>query len=233
MRMAAEFTRDIHQTYQRETEAGRVATTRGIRERAETLKTLWRGEVRRAGLGRRLPNTIRAQHYPKNDVSFGAASVVSPRGNSANRILHSHSTGGIIRASGTRALYLAVPTSAAPRSLRGGRIDPHEFEQRLGIQLRLIRRRGGRAPALVADGVRIDSRGVVRRSRSKTGRNQVSAVIFNLVPQVRLRRRLNLSRHVRSVGAGIPRAIAEQWARPDNPGRNKPTTGRSRRRRGR
>jgi len=48
-------------------------------------------------------------------------------------------------------------------------------------------------------------------SKSKTGRNQVTAPIFILVPQVRLRKRLDLERDTDRAISAIPSAIVAQW----------------------
>jgi len=50
-------------------------------------------------------------------------------------------------------------------------------------------------------------------SRSKTGRGQVSAPIFILVPQVKLRKRLDLARDAERVAGMVPGLIVEKWER--------------------
>ena len=92
-----------------------------------------------------------------------------------------HDTGPLIRSKD--GFYLAIPTEAAGRGLRGRRITPGEWERRRGLRLRFVYRRTGPS-LLVADGARINKRGQAVASRSKTGRNQVTAPIFLLVPQV-------------------------------------------------
>lgn len=213
MRLAVEFTRDLHALYRADVQAGRVGTTAAVKQAGEELKIRWRSRVSRAGLGRGLTNSIRSRAYPQRGESLDAAVVVGPRDRSSSAILHGHGTGARIRAGGVNALYLAVPTDAVPRGFRRKRLDPHEFEQTLGVKLRLVRRGGGRSPALVADGVRIDSRGRARRSRSKTGRGQVSVVAFLLLPEVKLKKRWDLPTLARSVARGLPDKIAEEWVK--------------------
>jgi hypothetical protein len=50
-------------------------------------------------------------------------------------------------------------------------------------------------------------------SRSKTGRGQVTAPIFLLVPQVKLRKRLDLARDAKRVAGSVPGLIVEKWWR--------------------
>ena len=59
----------------------------------------------------------------------------------------------------------------------------------------------------VADGARINTRGLAAVSRSKTGRGQVTAPIFLLVPQVKLPKRLDLDRMVLSTEANVLRGF--------------------------
>jgi len=63
----------------------------------------------------------------------------------------------------------------------------------------------------VADGARINTRGLVAVSRSKTGRGQVTAPIFLLVPQVKLPKRLDLARDAERAHDAVPGLIATNW----------------------
>ena len=63
---------------------------------------------------------------------------------------------------------------------------------------------------LVADG-RLSSRGLGVASRSKTGRWCATVPIFLLVPQVRLRKRLDLVRDVEKVAGKVPGLVVERW----------------------
>ena len=77
-------------------------------------------------------------------------------------------------------------------------------------RLRFIYRRG--VPSLlVADQARISKRGLAVASRSKTGRGAVTAPIFILVPQVHLRKRLDLDRAARSWEGRLPELIVASW----------------------
>ncbi|QQA43954.1 DUF6441 family protein [Pelagovum pacificum] len=177
----------------------------GIAE--EELKQRWRSQVRRAGLGNRLANSIRGAAYPTSTVSANAKALVWTR---APKLIAAHEQGALIRA--RRRRYLAIPTDAAGTGRGGGRITPAAWEQRSGIELRPIKlRRGG--VLLVADDVRINSRGAATQKRGRRRRDGIltgaqSAVIFILIPQAKLPKRLNLQDDARAVAAALPSLIA-------------------------
>jgi len=85
-----------------------------------------------------------------------------------------------------------------------------QWEQRRGMRLRFIYRRNGPS-LLVAEKARINTRGTAVASRSKTGRGQVSAPIFILVPQVKLRKRLDLARDAERVAGAVPGLVVAKW----------------------
>ena len=78
------------------------------------------------------------------------------------------------------------------------------------MRLRFIYRRNGPS-LLVAEKARINTRGLAVASRAKTGRGQVSAPIFLLVPQVKLRKRLDLARDAEKVAEAVPGLIVGKW----------------------
>jgi hypothetical protein len=65
---------------------------------------------------------------------------------------------------------------------------------------------------LVADAARLNTRGLAAASRSKTGRGQVTAPIFLLVPQVKLPKRLDLTRDADGARDSLPGLIMANWA---------------------
>lgn len=187
-----------------EIKAGEKAFSAAMHEAGSGLKNAWRGQIAGAGLGHRLANSIRSQTYPKSGESLSAAALVWSK---APQIINAHDAGLMIRSKS--GFWLAIPTAAAGKGSRGLRITPGEWEQRRGIRLRFVYRRG--APSLlVADG-RLNSRGLGVASRSKTGRGQSSVPIFLLVPQVKLSKRLNLARDAERAQAAIPRLIVANW----------------------
>jgi hypothetical protein len=195
---------DIVALMREEIDAGERAVSKAIREAGTRLKSAWRGQITGAGLGTRLARSIRSAQYPKGKPSLNAAALVWSK---APVILGAHNTGPMIRSK--NGFWLAIPTPAAGKSARGGRISPGEWERRTGLRLRFIYRRQGPS-LLVAEG-RLNTKGRAVASRSKTGRGLLTAPIFLLVPQVRLEKRLNLAAAAEAELGRVPGAIVASW----------------------
>jgi hypothetical protein len=187
-----------------EIKAGEKAVSAAMREAGTDLKSAWRGQITQVGLGRRLANSIRSQTYPKAGDSLKAAALVWSK---APEILGAHDAGPLIRS--RDGFWLVIPTAAAGKGLKGGRITPGEWERRRGLRLRFVYRRRGPS-LLVADGWLI-GRGLGVASRSKTGRGKATVPIFLLVPQVKLIKRLDLARHAERAQAVVPGMIVANW----------------------
>lgn len=205
MKLGLDITPDLVAAMAAEIKAGEKAVSAAMREAGTGLKSSWRMQITGAGLGRRLANSIRNQTFPRAGESFDAATLVWSK---APVIVGAHDTGPLIRSKD--GFYLAIPTEAAGSGLRGRRITPGEWERRRGLRLRFVYRRRGPS-LLVADSARINKRGQAVASRSKTGRNQVTAPIFLLVPQVKLPKRLNLARDAQRAYAAVPGLIIAKW----------------------
>lgn len=204
MKLGLDISPDLISAMAAEIKAGEKAVSAAMREAGTDLKTAWRGQITQAGLGRRLSNSIRSQTYPRSGESFKAAALVWSK---APQIIGAHETGPLIRSKD--GFWLAIPTPAAGRGLRGGRITPGEWERRRGLRLRFVYRRRGPS-LLVADG-RLNNRGLGVASRSKTGRGRSTVPIFLLVPQVKLAKRLNLARDADRALAAVPGLIVANW----------------------
>ncbi|MFV0299330.1 MAG: DUF6441 family protein [Paracoccus sp. (in: a-proteobacteria)] len=187
-----------------EVRAGERAVQSAVAAAGNGVKSDWRAQVTGAGLGQRLARTIRSEQFPKATPSLNAAAVVWSK---APVILSAHDTGPLIRA--TNGYWLAIPTPAAGRGKGGKRPAPAEFEARTGLTLRFVRRRTGPS-LLIAEG-RLNKGGRAVASRSRTGRGLTSVPVFLLVPQVRLRKRLDLERPARLAAAALPGAIVRNW----------------------
>lgn len=196
---------DLERELMAELQGAERAVTRAIRLAGAGVKAGWRAQIAQAGLGERLGRTIRDQYYPKGEPSLGAAAFVYSR---ASHIVGAFDDGVVIRSKD--GFWLAIPTAAAGKGARGGRITPGEWERRKGLRLRFVYRRS-RPGLLVADQARINKRGKAVASRSKTGRGQVSAVIFILVPQVKLQKRLDLTAVTREWRDRLPALVVENW----------------------
>ena len=204
MKLKLDITPDLVAAMAAEVKAGEKAVTAAMREAGTGLKSSWRTQITGAGLGRRLANSIRNQTFPRAGESLDAAALVWSK---APVIVGAHDTGPLIRSKD--GFYLAIPTEAAGRGLRGRRITPGEWERRRGLRLRFVYRRRGPS-LLVAEG-RLNTKGQAVVSRSKTGRGKVTAPIFLLVPQVKLPKRLDLDRDAERAFDSVPRLIVASW----------------------
>lgn len=197
------------------------AVTGGVRDVGSMIKTSWRQQVVGSGLGQRLANTIRQSDYPARGESIGAASLVYARPNrkksaSAADVIDAFDKGALIR--GKDRIWLAIPLPAAgpvAATFRRGRLTPYLWEQRTGIPLRFVYRRG-RPSLLVADDARVSTTG---QARKKGGRRRKDGMltgaqtvpVFLLLPQVKLRKRLNLGESARAANARLAQAILARW----------------------
>lgn len=205
MKISVDITPDLVAMMRAEVAAGQKAVTVTMAEAGAGLKSAWRGQITGAGLGQRLANSIRSQTYPKGRNSLDAAALVW---SNAPEIIGAHDTGPLIR-SGNR-FWLAIPLPTAGKALGGKPITPSMWEKKTGLRLRFVYR--SRGPSLlVADAVRLNTRGQAAVSTSKTGRGQVTAPIFLLVAQVKLRKRLDLAWDAERAQAAIPGSIVANW----------------------
>jgi len=204
MRLKLDINPDIVAMMAAEVAAGEKAVSAAMREAGTGLKAAWRSQITGAGLGRRLANSIQSQNFPRSGESLNAAALVWSK---APVIIGAHDTGPLIRSK--NGFWLAIPTAAAGKGARGGRITPGEWERRRGLRLRFIYRRRGPS-LLVAEG-RLNTKGRAVAARSKTGRGIVTAPIFLLVPQVKLPKRLDLARDAERAVDGVPGLIVANW----------------------
>ena len=105
-------------------------------------------QITGAGLGTWLGNRIRVAAFPKSGDSLTAAALVW---SNAPMIIGAHDTGPLIRSK--NGFRLAIPTPAAAKSVKGGRITPGEWERSTGLRLRYVYRRRGPS-LLVVEGRR-------------------------------------------------------------------------------
>jgi hypothetical protein len=169
-----------------------------------------------ARIGRRtgrLANTWRGEVYPKTGQSIRAAGYVWSK---APGIVRLYAEGAVIRSK--RGLFLAIPTPAAGRYADARqKITPGSWERIHGRRLRFVYRRGSPS-LLVADNARLTGRG---RAVANTGRRQGAAFtrlagrttvpLFILVPQVTVRRRLDVDGAAQKWIRAPPRLVLRQW----------------------
>jgi hypothetical protein len=192
------------------------AVATGTRDAGRGLKTELRRQVGSAGLGQRLANSWRDRHYPNRKLD--AASLVYTK---APQIIRAFDEGAVIRS--RRGRFLAIPTENAPRKgTDGRRISPRTFPEHRFGPLRFVPRKTGPS-LLVVDGLRAsysrqtgELRGFRRATEraQRSGQGLTTAVMFLLVPQVKLRKRLDVARAAEHWSAQLP-ALIEQQLRPE------------------
>lgn len=191
--------------------------TAGVRGATEGMKIEMRQAVNNAGLGTRLGNAIRSEGYPQDrrgKTSFHAAGLVfvrRPKGerSGALEIFDAFGRGVTITARGGK--YLAIPTRAVPRT-RGRQMTPAEVEQFYGRKL--VVRPGGRPdqvllflPLIRAKSRRRPGYRSATPRRVKAGREVEDVLLFVLVKQVRLDKRLDFDSIADKWAGQIPRLI--------------------------
>jgi hypothetical protein len=194
------------------------SATGAMCEVTDGLKSDLRADVTEAGLGQQLANTWRGKTYPEGGASLEAASFVWSK---APKLIDAFDRGVTIRSS--RGLWLAIPTAAAgatglsPTGARK-RITPGGWERRTGMRLRFVFRPQGPS-LLVADDARLSKKGLARpnigRTRGGAEYTRISGratvVVFILVPQVTLRKRLDIASAAQRWAGRVPGLIANYW----------------------
>ena len=190
----------------------RACSGGGTREAGRGLKTELRRQVASAGLGQRLANSWRDKHYPNQKLD--AASLVYTK---APQIIRAFDEGAVIRS--RRGRFLAIPTENAPRKgTDGRRISPSTFPEHRFGPLRFVPRPTGPS-LLVVDGLRASfsrQTGELRGFRRATdrarrrGQGLATVVMFLLVPQVKLSKRLDVTRAAERWSAELPALIDQQ-----------------------
>ena len=201
----AAFTRETHLRFAR---GARIAAERF----AVRAKLAYRGAVRTAGLGDRLANTVRVDIYPKSASVHTHAPTVYVW-TKAPKILHAFATGVTI--TGRDGLWLAIATENTPH--RSGRrvASPREVEVIFNQKLIFIHGRGGQLLAFV-NVVKGKSGRLRRGTSAKTGRTSRKAelvLMFVMVRQVSLRKRLDWDRVTADLAISWGEVFGEEIAR--------------------
>jgi hypothetical protein len=212
MKLATTITRSLQADMQAELRDLERAVATGTRDAGRGLRTELRRQVTSAGLGPRLANSWRDRHYPNRKLD--AASLVYTK---APQIIRAFDGGVVIRS--RRGRFLAVPTENAPRKgTDGRRISPNTFPEHRFGPLRFVPRPSGPS-LLVVDGLRASfsrQTGQLRGFRRATGRARqrgqglTTVVMFLLVPQVKLRKRLDVARATERWSGQLPALIEQQ-----------------------
>lgn len=203
-----------------------AAVTGGMREAAELAKQDLRAATSQALSGNSLPRAWRSRLFPMSGASVDAAAWVETR---APKLIDVFSRGATIRA--RNGTWLAVPLPAAGRfGLRRGsggfgvttnsrgareRITPGGFERRTGLKLRFVFGKGRKA-YLVVDGAQL-TRGLAAPYRGRGRGSKLygpagqTIAVFALVPQVTLKKRLDLDAIADRAGERVPGLIVKRW----------------------
>ena len=210
LRLNAAIKGDLKKIMKNEIAAAEAAVTAGVREATNGIKLELRQQVTGAGLGNGIANAWRSNFYPSGK-SLGAAGFLYSK---TPNVVFAFSYGVVIKS--TKGAFLAIPTPAAPkRGTDGKRINPKNFPEGSIGKLRFIYRPGG-VSLLVVDDLR--SKGGKRGGFAKasatslrTGRGLATAVMFLLVPQVSLKKRLNLEGVIEKWEGLVPEKVLANW----------------------
>jgi hypothetical protein len=192
MRLTAAITGSLNAYMASQKAAAERAVTEGVREITTRIKEELRSQVVGAGLGNKLAKTWQAKVYPaRGQKSISAAGVVTSK---ASKIIRAFNDGAVIKSS--HGLYLAIPTENAPkRGMGNKRISPSTFpESRFG-RLRFVR---------------VDSRLSLLVVDSKM-KGRPAKVMFILVPQVQMKKKLDYLAVVDRLAPQLPQAILNNW----------------------
>jgi hypothetical protein len=215
MRLRVALEGNLQRFIREELKTAERAVTQGVREATDGLKLSMRQQVTSAGLGQRMANTWRGNVYPKGQDSLRAAGLVFTR---ASKVMAVFEDGTVIRSKD--GWWLAIPTPNAPkRGVGGKRINPSNFPEHRFGPLRFVYRRGGPS-LLVVDNVRASYsrqsaqlRGFRKASDSarQSGRGLTTVVMFWLVPQVKLPRKITFVAEARKWQERLPNLILRNW----------------------
>ena len=211
MRLEAAITGNLSKFMKQQAAAAEAAVTAGVTEITERIKTDLRAQVTSAGLGTKLAKSWQANIYPKGKKSIAAAGWVYSK---APKIIRAFNDGVVIKR--RSKTFLAIPTASAPkRGVGGKRITPDNFPEHSLGRLRFVYRPGN-VSLLVVDGLRASTgkRSGFRKasdSALKSGRGLATVVMFFLVPQVKLRKRLDYQAVVARWEPQLADAVLRNW----------------------
>lgn len=209
MRLDIRIDGDVDKLMRSEFKAGQRAVSTAMRIAGDGLKNNWRSQVIAAGFGVRMSKAVRSEVFPKGQPSMNAAVLVYTK---SPKVFSAHEKGALIRAKD--GVWLAIPLPAAGRGPNGSRMTPAQWEAKNGRVLRFVYW-GGRIAKLVDDGTRSFRRTgdslawTNRRAGLRTKKKSVA--IFTLVPQVTLKKRLNLMSAGEAAQSRVPGLIVANW----------------------
>lgn len=219
MKFVAKLAKSLAKDMEKEFVTITGAIKAGTKEAAEGLKHDLRQQITGAGMGTKLANAWRSSVY--NNQGYNPAGFVYTR---APEIIEAFDKGVLIKPK-AGGIWLAVPTATAPkRGTDGKRITPLTFpESKLG-KLEFIYRETGPS-FLVVQNVRASYskktgqlRGFRKASETalRTGRGLTTAIMFILIRQVKLEKRLDVATVAKVWGERLPDLIEKEHTRRAN-----------------
>ncbi len=211
MRLEAAIKGDLRKFMEGQKLAAEAAVTAGVAKITTSIKDDLRSQVVNTGLGNKLAKSWQAKFYPKGQKSISAAGWVFSK---APKIVRAFNEGALIKSKD--GFFLAIPTEAAPkRGIGGRRISPSTFPEHTLGKLRFVYR-SGKISLLVVDNLRARTgkRGGFRKasdSAMKSGRGLATVVMFLLIPQAKLTKRLDYQAVVNRWQPLLGQAILDNW----------------------
>jgi hypothetical protein len=219
--LEAKIAGDLNAIMAAEIKASEAAVTAAVGEAGLGLQRELRAQIAGAGLGRRLANAVRFNLYPDKGTSLSAAAFVYARPGKGGRggaadIVAAFEEGVLIRRNGGH--WLAIPTANVPRRARGRRATPADLESAprfggLGQDLELVPTNRPGVMLLVQPVVRAKNGRGFRPAtprRLQAGREREFVVMFILVRQVRLGKRLDWKAPTDAWAAKLPDLVARK-----------------------
>lgn len=216
MRITAALTGSLTQFMEAEIAKGKAAVTDGIREVADSLKNEMRKRTRQQGIADPIPNTWRAENFPKakGRKSLDAAAIVYSK---APKIAGAFERPAQIAVQGG-GKYLAIPTQFHPAYGRRRRrndppISPRTFPTDLYGELVFVRRPQEphllivRTARLLAGGKA--AAGLTRKGNRR--KDAQSVPMFFLYSRTRLNKRIDFDGAIRQAEAQIDGLIVRKW----------------------
>ena len=218
MRIALSLGGNAAASLRQESEALIAAAAEGVSDATAALEQTLRRQVVGAGLGQRLAGTWRSQVFPPTATkAAGAVWTVAPL------IIQGFDEGAtIIARNGSR--WLAIPTANVPPRSWGSKapgghlrrlMTPVEVEAAFNRDLRMVQPPGRSVAYLIMDQlVAARSGRGFRQATSRRlaqGRSAQPILMFVLVPQVTLSKRLDIAGAVAAVEAEFPGMIERHF----------------------
>lgn len=208
MRLGAAILGDLNKIVAEEISAAEKAVSQGVQQATDGLKTELRNQVTSAGLGNRLSKSWQSAIYPRGGMSINAAGFVY---NKAPEIIGAFAEGSTIRSKSGR--FLAIPTQYVIRR-DNRKLTPADFDE-AGIPLRYIPPQGSRRVGLlVVDNFRVTKKGKAKAASDralKTGRGLATVVMFILVAETHLKKRLDIDSVADKWIDKLPELVVAHW----------------------